>query len=512
MQKHRDEDRNQPFDLPMGGLLSELLASEGIDAGGFEDNCETLPAHAVVAAADPAPPPPAVQCTPEALDIALPGLLSDLLNLAGAAGAVETLLAPLPAPPHEPPAAGDDPDVAPADPVPAQETVISAAAEPPVLAIPGLLPLLSAESGFEPADAPEDQEPAAEDSTPPQPVFEAGKCSPSLVEDELEIDALAETPAGAPPEVEPAPMAVETAAGVDPVAPFPSGAGTPPPQEEPAAVTETCAEWSAAAFEETIAEDDAAAIAETSAEGDAGAGEPAGAVLAAPAPESREPETGDEPEYSPGQAAAALAEAASRLVIEAAARSGESPSAALAGLMDAIGGASPADFDQQPPPESCERYVVFHVGGQSYGLHITCVREVEKAGRVTPVPGAPPMIHGLINLHGEILPLIDPRPLLGLTPGDGAPGGYLVVVHNPVLEMAVAWLVDGLGGMALLDPDRISPPNQGQPDDPAGSGIVSGTAGHRGRRLLLLDGRRLVSEESIEQAAGSWAARPEVGL
>jgi hypothetical protein len=66
--------------------------------------------------------------------------------------------------------------------------------------------------------------------------------------------------------------------------------------------------------------------------------------------------------------------------------------------------------------------------------------------------------------------------------------------------------------MALVDPDRISAPGQGEPADPAGNGMVSGKAGHRGRSLLLLDGRRLASEESIEQAAGSWAVRPEVGL
>lgn len=508
MQEHRDEDRGRPFDLPMGGLLSELLASEGVDAGGFEDSREALPVHTVVAAAtDPAPPPPAVQCTPEKLDIALPGLLSDLLNLAGAAGAVETQPVKLPTPP-EWPASGGDLDSAPADPGPAQETVISAATEPPVLAIPGLLSLLSAESGCEAAEAPEDQAPAAGDTAPVLPVSVALNCSPSLDEDELEFDDLCESPAEALPEFEPAPSAQEPAASVDPVACVPSGAGMPPPEAEPAEVTQACAESDAAAGTATLAESDSAARQPRI------AGEPAEAAVAAPAPEPREPETADEPEYSPAQAAAALAEAAGRLVIEAAARSGESPRAALAGLMDAIGGASPAGFDEQPPPppESCERYVVFQLGGQSYGLHITCVREVERAGRVTPVPGAPPMIHGLINLHGEILPLIDPRPLLGLPPRDGAAGGYLVVVHNPGQEMAVAWLVDGLGGMALVDPERISAPGQGEPADPAGNGMVSGKAGHRGRSLLLLDGRRLASEESIEQAAGSWAVRPEVGL
>ncbi|MBA3975636.1 MAG: hypothetical protein C0504_15625 [Candidatus Solibacter sp.] len=514
MREYTDEDRGRPFDLPMGGLLSELLASEGIDGGGFEDEREARPVHAAAPPAADPEPPPARSC-PAAPAIALPGLLNDLLNLAGAAGSVETrpetaaLPAGLPSPAC--PAPREAAQAFQAE--PAEEP---AAAEPPLLAIPGLLSLLSsgpdcappgpefapAESpptfdGLEIEDAAErsaaawDQRPPAGKAAAARPVPAPAECPPPF--DELEIKDAAERSAEAPSAVEPEPPQLEPAEAANPVASARSAAEQQPLEREQVRGAGIEAEDSTAAGRQGVDE------------------RPSAPEFAMPAAGVPEPLIEGEPEFSPSQAAAVLAEAAGRLVQQAGARQAEPPAAALADLAAATGAVSPAGLDQQPSaaPENGERYVVFQLGGQSYGLHITCVREVERAGRVTPVPGAPPMIRGLINLHGEILPLIDPRPLLALPPREGASGGYLVVVHGAGQEGAVAWLVDGLGGMAVVDPDRISSPGQGGPADPGGKGIVSGTAGHRGRSLQLLDGRRLVSEDAIERASGGWEVRLE---
>lgn len=481
MREHIDEDRGRPFDLPMGGLLSELLASEGVDAGGFEEDPGPPPIHASAPTAAGAEPPP-TQSPHSEPDIALPGLLSDLLNLATAAETVAPPLAPdAPGPEQVKPKLALEPEAPCA--LEADPVRRSRIPEPPSFAIPGLLSLLSAEEdcsagrGFAsgpqvpvqaPDVLPEGEAPVFDAAEPALTVRDVVKNGPPL--DELEIDDLSEPAAFSLPDAAPEADAVL----LDAVA-------TELSEEERAACPQVAAE-----------------------------SESAGEQLAQPpgSPETREPE------YLPEHAAAALAEAAGRLVIEAAGRSGESPAAALADLMSAAGGVSPAGFDDEvlPPPESCERFVVFQIGEQAYGLHITSVREVEKAGRVTPVPGAPPMIHGLINLHGEILPLIDPRPLLALPAREGASGGYLVVVRNSGEEGAVAWLVDGLGGMALVDRERVAAAGGQGRADSIGSAAVAGTARHRGRLLTLLDARRLASEEAIEQAAGGWKARPEVGL
>jgi len=108
----------------------------------------------------------------------------------------------------------------------------------------------------------------------------------------------------------------------------------------------------------------------------------------------------------------------------------------------------------------------------------------------------------LINLRGEILPLIDPKPLLGLEPAGWPPTGYLVVVQAGGEEMPAALLVEELGGVALVDPASVL-----IPVDDADSGATAGEhflgqADHRGRTVLLLDHRRLVTAEALLESVG----------
>ena len=480
MQEHRDEERNQdraqPFQLPMGGLLSELLASEGIDAGEIAAVATAGVIRPAAAHTEPPPVPaaPPAPSLPEEPVIALPGLLNDLLNLAGAVDP----LPQTPVPPPEPPVPQDLGEE-PAGQIPASELAWSAQQEaepdPPALAIPGLLSLLKDELECEPAGAPSGSPPTGESAAPSLPVDVCEASTPAL--DELEIEDAPEPEA---PVFEQPPV-METS-------------GASPALSEQAPVSSVL-----------IAAD--AGTKQTS----PGIEEPPEAAISLPAPVDPEPDDGNGQQYSPADAAAALAEAAGRLVIEAASRTGDAPQGALANLMDTIAAGTAASLGEQPPatPEDCERYVVFQIGDESYGLPISCVREVEKVGRVTSVPGVPPMIRGLVNLHGEILPLVDPRPLLALPPGESAAGGYMVVVRPGDQEGAVAWQVDGLGGMALVDPARISNAASVQQQRDL-AGIATGSAAHRGRRLLLLDSR-LAAVETVERASGSAAGRPEVG-
>lgn len=49
-----------------------------------------------------------------------------------------------------------------------------------------------------------------------------------------------------------------------------------------------------------------------------------------------------------------------------------------------------------------------------YALELRGVREVLRTPELTPVPGAPAAVHGLFNLRGTIVPLLDTAILLGL--------------------------------------------------------------------------------------------------
>ena len=66
---------------------------------------------------------------------------------------------------------------------------------------------------------------------------------------------------------------------------------------------------------------------------------------------------------------------------------------------------------QKEKPEdgmSCH-LVTFHLAGEEYGVGIDSVQEIIRASDITPVPGAPSHVRGVINLRGKIIPVVDLR-------------------------------------------------------------------------------------------------------
>jgi purine-binding chemotaxis protein CheW len=59
-------------------------------------------------------------------------------------------------------------------------------------------------------------------------------------------------------------------------------------------------------------------------------------------------------------------------------------------------------------------HVHFRVGAEEYALPVEHVLEVAEVGSISPVPGAPEPVLGVRNLHGQVLPVVDLAPVLGM--------------------------------------------------------------------------------------------------
>ncbi|MEM9586625.1 MAG: chemotaxis protein CheW [Planctomycetota bacterium] len=66
-------------------------------------------------------------------------------------------------------------------------------------------------------------------------------------------------------------------------------------------------------------------------------------------------------------------------------------------------------------PESI-KLVTFTVGEIVLGLDIAQVQEIGRHLDVTKVPGASPMIHGVVNLRGDVVTVLDPHRIFGIEP------------------------------------------------------------------------------------------------
>jgi purine-binding chemotaxis protein CheW len=98
----------------------------------------------------------------------------------------------------------------------------------------------------------------------------------------------------------------------------------------------------------------------------------------------------------------------------------------------------------------------FTVDDLLFGIDVTRVQEVLRFQEMTNVPLAPRMVHGLINLRGQIVMAIDLRERLGLAPRAQGELPMNVVIRGT--EAPVSLLVDHIGDVIDVAEDTFEPP------------------------------------------------------
>jgi purine-binding chemotaxis protein CheW len=148
--------------------------------------------------------------------------------------------------------------------------------------------------------------------------------------------------------------------------------------------------------------------------------------------------------------------------------------------------------------------VVFEAGGQRYGLPAPDVREVLRAAALTPLPGAPAVIEGVLNVRGRIVPVLDIRARFRLPSKDLEPSDHLIVAAAG--PRVVALRADRALGLLRLQADRIEDARQLVP----GAEYVAGVARLEDGLLLIHDLRTFLSESEAAALDEAVRASPEV--
>jgi len=133
-----------------------------------------------------------------------------------------------------------------------------------------------------------------------------------------------------------------------------------------------------------------------------------------------------------------------------------------------------------------EQFCTFFLAAQLFGVPVPQVQEVIGPHDMTPVPLAPEVVSGMINLRGQIVVAIDLRRRLQLA---GRAEGELpmnVVVRS--LEGAVSLQVDEIGDVIEVEPATFEPP----PETMQGSAraLILGVHKLEGSLLHVLDTER----------------------
>ncbi len=137
--------------------------------------------------------------------------------------------------------------------------------------------------------------------------------------------------------------------------------------------------------------------------------------------------------------------------------------------------------------------VTFRLGEESYGIPVWEVREIIRPMEISPIPGAVQSVEGVINLRGEIIPVINMHPVLGMgDSGEEGSGKQKKIVIIDAEGVGFGFIVDEVMEVMKVSSEELQPPpNVGR--EVSFSISILGIVQVSGRMIVCLDPRKLLS-------------------
>ena len=84
-----------------------------------------------------------------------------------------------------------------------------------------------------------------------------------------------------------------------------------------------------------------------------------------------------------------------------------------------------------------DNIIAFTVDGQRFALPLSSVMRVIPVVEITPLPNAPAVIIGMINIRGAVIPVADMRKRMGMAPREQRLDDKFIIVKTPTRTLAL---------------------------------------------------------------------------
>ncbi|WP_129596505.1 chemotaxis protein CheW [Anaerophilus nitritogenes] len=141
------------------------------------------------------------------------------------------------------------------------------------------------------------------------------------------------------------------------------------------------------------------------------------------------------------------------------------------------------------------QYVIFKLEGESYGVDIMNVKEITEYKQTVKVPNTPNFVDGIINLRGEIIPIINLKKRFHLEDIGIHSDTRVIVIH--LKEKQVGFVVDEASQVLRITEENIEP----APDMIVGvdKKYITGVGKLEDKIVLLLDLEYVLTDEEKEK-------------
>lgn len=147
---------------------------------------------------------------------------------------------------------------------------------------------------------------------------------------------------------------------------------------------------------------------------------------------------------------------------------------------------------------SNNKYLLFNLGNEVFGLKISCIIQIVEMQKVTEVPDMPSYIKGVINQRGKVIPLMDLRLRFGMDERDYDDRNCIIIVS--VHDSFIGFIVDTVAEVHDIDDANIDP-SPGFKSDSLKERYISGLGKIGEDVKILLDVEKIITQDDLEQAA-----------
>lgn len=137
-----------------------------------------------------------------------------------------------------------------------------------------------------------------------------------------------------------------------------------------------------------------------------------------------------------------------------------------------------------------DMFLTFRLGHEDYGIEIRYVTEIVGMQRITEVPDMPPAVKGVVNLRGQVIPVLDMRTRFHMAPRDYDERTCIVVIRIDKIQIGI--VVDTVNEVRTIEASQVSPPPRDSSSFIQGMGKVGDNV------IILLKGRCLLHEHELD--------------
>ncbi len=148
-------------------------------------------------------------------------------------------------------------------------------------------------------------------------------------------------------------------------------------------------------------------------------------------------------------------------------------------------------------PAEQQTLVIFTLEGRAFALPVLDIGEILRMVAITHVPDMPGWVRGVINLRGQVIPVIDLRRRLGLPIGE-------IGLNTPILVVRTSRRSLGLVADSVINVIDVSEEDLSMPSDVGGRGqAIAAVARTDDGLVMVLDLEQIVAAAGELQIPGA---------